>query len=180
MLREDHQRVQELFTRFERADDDEKDEIAQTTIQELTVHATLEEEIFYPAAREAVDEEDLLDEAQEEHHVVKLLMSELKKMRAKDERFDAKFKVMAESVKHHVEEEESELFPQLEGKLDAEELGEQMEARKQKLQQSASRSTGRSSPRRGGGTKSKSGSGQSAKKQAASKKKKGKSSGRRR
>jgi hemerythrin superfamily protein len=184
MLREDHQKVQELFTQFEQSDDDEtKDEIAQTAIQELTVHATLEEEIFYPAAQEVIDQDELINEAQEEHHVVKLLIGELKKMRAGDERFDAKFKVMAESVKHHIKEEESELFPMLQGKLDSDELGEQLESRKQKLQQAGARSSGRSSAQRGGATggKSKSRSGKAGKTtQAAGKKKKKKVSGGRR
>jgi hemerythrin-like domain-containing protein len=182
MLREDHQKVKELFTRFEQSDDDEtKDEIAQTAIQELTVHATLEEEIFYPAAQEVIDQDDLIEEAQEEHHVVKLIMNELKKMSAGDERFDAKFKVMAESVKHHIEEEESELFPMLQGKLDSDELGQQLENRKEKLQQAASRSSGRTSTKRAtaAGGKSKSASGKAGKTQAAKKKKKKASRGRR-
>jgi hemerythrin-like domain-containing protein len=182
MLREDHQKVKDLFEQFEQSDDEEtKDEIAQTAIQELTVHATLEEEIFYPAAQEVIDQDDLIEEAQEEHHVVKLIMNELKKMSAGDERFDAKFKVMAESVKHHIEEEESELFPMLQGKLDSEQLGQQLESRKQRLQQGASRSTGRTSMKRAAaGGKSKSASGKARKTQSASKKKKKKSSGGRR
>ena len=71
----------------------------------------------------------------EEHHVVKLLIGELKKMSADDDRYDAKYTVLAESVKHHIEEEESELFPKLQGKLDAEEVGAEMESRKEQLQQ---------------------------------------------
>jgi hemerythrin superfamily protein len=184
MLREDHQKVQELFRRFEQSEDEQtKNEIARTAIQELTVHATLEEEIFYPAAQEVVEEEDLIDEAHEEHHVAKLLMNELKKMKAADQRFDAKFKVMAESVKHHIEEEESELFPMLQGKLDSEALGQQMESRKQKLQQGGVRSPARSSGQRrsGAGGRSKSRSGKAVKaRQAATKKKKRKASGGRR
>jgi hemerythrin superfamily protein len=184
MLREDHQKVQELFRRFEQSEDEQtKNEIAQTAIQELTVHATLEEEIFYPAAQEVIEEEDLIDEAQEEHHVAKLLMNELRKMKAKDQRFDAKFKVLAESVKHHIEEEEAELFPMLQGKLDSEALGEQLESRKQKLQQGGVRSSGRSAAQRraAAGGRSKGRSGKSAKAaQAATKKKKSKTSGSRR
>jgi hemerythrin-like domain-containing protein len=71
--------------------------------------------------------------------VVKLLINELRKMSAGDERYDAKYTVLAESVKHHIEEEESELFPKLEGKLDVEEIGTEMDTRKQELQQQPDR-----------------------------------------
>jgi hemerythrin-like domain-containing protein len=135
MLREDHRKVKQLFEQFEQGDEDAKEEICKQTIQELEIHAAVEEEIFYPSAREEVDDEETIDEALEEHHVVKLVLAELKKMSSDDERFDAKYKVLAESVKHHIEEEESELFPSVEGSMDVEEVGQQMEARKQKLQQ---------------------------------------------
>ena len=149
MLREDHRKVQELFQQFESSEDSATQrEVAQKAIQELELHAALEEEIFYPAAMEQLDEPDLINEAQEEHHVVKLLANELKKMRGNEERFKAKFTVMAESVKHHIEEEEGELFPQIEGKLDAEEVGQRLEERKQKLQSKAGSRSSRSSSRR--------------------------------
>ena len=119
MLREDHQKVKRLFEEFENAEGREKEQIVEKTVRELEIHAALEEEIFYPAAEEQVDEKQSIDEAREEHHVVKLLIGELKKMTAEDERYDAKYTVLAESVKHHIEEEESELFPKLEGKIDA-------------------------------------------------------------
>jgi hemerythrin-like domain-containing protein len=138
MLREDHRKVQQLFENFEQASDS-KEQICEQTITELETHTMLEEEIFYPAAQEQVEEKELIDEAQEEHHVVKLIMAELKKMGASDERFEAKFKVMSESVKHHIEEEESELFPMVEDKLDVESLGQQMQERKEELQQKPSR-----------------------------------------
>jgi hemerythrin-like domain-containing protein len=111
-------------------------------VRELEVHAALEEEIFYPAADEQIDQKETIDEAREEHHVVKLLIGELKKMSAADERYDAKYKVLSESVKHHIEEEESELFPKLEGELDAEGLGAQMETRKQELQRQSRKRSG--------------------------------------
>src|SRR5262245_15543087 len=136
MLQEDHRKVKKLFEEFEHAQEDQvKERIVETTVQELEIHAALEEEIFYPAAEEQTGEKESIDEAREEHHVVKLLIGELKKMSADDERYDAKYTVLAENVKHHIEEEESELFPKLEGKLDAEELGAQMETRKKQLQQ---------------------------------------------
>jgi len=136
MLREDHRKVKELFEEFEHTEQSQaKEQIVKATVQELEVHAALEEEMFYPGAEEQIDEKESIDEAREEHHVVKLLLGELKKMNAENERYDAKYKVLAESVKHHIDEEESVLFPKLEGKLNAEGLGTEMEARKQQLQQ---------------------------------------------
>ena len=141
MLREDHRKVKDLFEHFEGTDSGDKKEIVDTTLRELEIHTSIEEEIFYPAARLALQElegdegDDVIDEAWEEHHVVKLLAAELKKMRSSDERYDAKFTVLAESVKHHIKEEEEELFPKLESHIDGEELGEKMMVRKQKLQQ---------------------------------------------
>src|SRR5262245_14704471 len=132
MLREDHRKVKKLFEEFEHTEEEQsKEQIVEHTLRELEVHAALEEEIFYPAAEEQIGEKDSIDEAREEHHVVKLLIGELKKMRADDDRYDAKYTVLAESVKHHIEEEESELFPKLEGRLDAAE----METRKEQLQE---------------------------------------------
>jgi hemerythrin-like domain-containing protein len=142
MLRQDHEKVKGLFEEFENAEGQAKEEIVANTVRELEVHAALEEEIFYPAAEEQVDEKESIDEAREEHHVVKLLIGELKKMSAEDERYDAKYTVLAESVKHHIEEEESELFPKLEGKIDAEELGAKMETRKQELQRQPEKRSG--------------------------------------
>src|SRR4051812_9130985 len=135
MLREDHRKVQELFRQFEEAEDNRtKKQIAQTTLKELKVHAALEEELFYPAVRQQIDEEEKIDEAEEEHHVAKLLIAELSKMKPSDKRFDAKFKVLAESVKHHIEEEEGEVIPEVEGELDTDTLGEKMAQRKQTLE----------------------------------------------
>lgn len=135
MLREDHRKVQELFKEFQESRDGaRKKHIAETALNELQVHAALEEEIFYPAVREEIDEEEKIDEAQEEHHVVKLLISELEKMDPDDERYGAKFQVLAESVKHHIDEEESSVIPEVEDALDGAELGERMAERKQQLQ----------------------------------------------
>ncbi|MBI4524001.1 MAG: hemerythrin domain-containing protein [Deltaproteobacteria bacterium] len=133
MLREDHRKVQELFEQFENAQDNkEKRQIAETALHEIEIHTTLEEEIFYPAAREEIAEEEM-DKAEEEHHLVELLASELEKAGPQDKRFSAKFKVLAESVKHHIEEEESTLIPQIEDSLDAAKLGERMAERKEEL-----------------------------------------------
>jgi hemerythrin-like domain-containing protein len=138
MLREDHHKVKELFQAFERSDERrEKERIAEQTLHELEVHTALEEQIFYPAAQEQVDEKERIHEAIEEHHVAKLLLGELRKMSPDDKHFDAKYKVLAESVKHHIQDEEWRLLPQLEDTLDAERIGQRMEARKQKLEQSS-------------------------------------------
>jgi hemerythrin-like domain-containing protein len=171
MLKQDHRKVEELFKQFEETEDDSvKEQICELTIQELETHAAVEEEIFYPAAQPHVDEAELIDEAREEHHVVKLLLGELKKMSAGDERFDAKYKVLSESVKHHVEEEESELFPMVQSDLDAEALGQKMQARKEKLQRQGANGSGAKKSRPSRSAKSR--SGKSARGRRASGKKK--------
>jgi hemerythrin-like domain-containing protein len=138
MLKQDHRKVEELFEQFEKAEDSgTKRQIVETTIGELQVHAAVEEEIFYPALREAIAEEEKVDEAEEEHHVMKMLLAELEEMAPGDARYDAKYKVLAESVKHHVEEEESEIFPEVESKLDNVELGLKMAERKEELEREA-------------------------------------------
>lgn len=148
MLRQDHRKVQELFKRFEETEDPaSKKQIAQTALHELRVHAALEEELFYPAAREEISEEEKIAEAEEEHHAAKLLISELEDMEPEDEHYDAKFKVLAESVKHHIEEEESSVIPEIEGGIDGGDLGEKMAERKQELEQEIENG---STPRRGG------------------------------
>lgn len=134
LLREDHQKVQDLFEEFEGADSRSQQRIADQALTELEVHAKLEEGLVYPAIREALDEKDMMDEALEEHHVAELLIKELRKMGPKDERYHAKFKVLAEMVKHHIEEEESDMLPQAEETdIDMEELGQEAMALKEKL-----------------------------------------------
>ena len=114
-LREDHRKVQQLFEEFEAAtDSEEKQGIVEHAIKALQEHSYVEEKVLYPAFERALDEEQLMNEALEEHHVVHLLIAELKKITAGDERFDAKFTVLAENVKHHIKEEEGEMFPQVE------------------------------------------------------------------
>ena len=117
MLMEDHKRVKRAFRDGEKLteqeDDDGLEQIARRTCAELTVHATLEEELFYPALRKEIRETDLLDEAEVEHTSAKTLIAELEQMDASDPKFAATFKVLGEYVKHHIREEEGELFPQL-------------------------------------------------------------------
>src|SRR5207237_4833742 len=115
MLREDHRKVKDLFEEFEKAEeDDEKGRIVHTALTALEIHATVEEEIFYPAVREQIDDDDQMDEPLEDNHAARLLIGELQEMKPGDEHFDAKFKVLAESVKHHIEEEETEMLPKAE------------------------------------------------------------------
>lgn len=114
MLKEDHAKVKELFEEFESADSQEQAEIAATAIFELEIHAELEEKLIYPAIREAIDDSDMMNEAVEEHHLVHVLITELKKLKPKDEKFHAKFTVLSELVKHHIEEEEGEMLPEAE------------------------------------------------------------------
>lgn len=139
LLKEDHKTVEKLFKQFEKAGDDahaEKRKIADQVIEELTTHTWIEEKIFYPAAREAApDTKDDVLESVEEHHVVLWMLSELTDLDPADERFDAKMTVLMENVRHHVEEEEKEWFPNIRkamGRNRLTELGEQMEAAKKK------------------------------------------------
>jgi Hemerythrin HHE cation binding domain len=135
ILREDHKKVQKLFKEFEKAkQESEKEHIVRTACQELTVHAQLEEEIFYPAVRAAIKDVELLDEAEVEHASAKQLISELEAMSPGDELFDAKFTVLGEYVNHHIKEEQGEMFPKIEKTdLDLKELGSQLTERKEQL-----------------------------------------------
>jgi len=137
LLKNDHKTVEKLFKRFEKAGDDSdktKREVVDAIIQELSVHAAIEEQVFYPAVREALpDLDDTVLEALEEHHVAKWTLSELAAMSPDHERFDAKVTVLIESVRHHVEEEESELFPDVRkalGRKTLSQIGDAMEEAK--------------------------------------------------
>ena len=136
LLRADHQLVQELFDKFEKArTDQQKATLAAQICAELTVHAQIEEEIFYPAVREAIDDEDLMDEAEVEHASAKDLIAQIENSEPGGEQFDAKVTVLGEYVKHHVKEEQSEMFPKIrKADLDLKELGASISARKAELQ----------------------------------------------
>ena len=135
MLREDHKKVKGLFEEFEQAEDaTTKKRIVETALTELEVHSKLEEELIYPAIRAEIDNDELMDEALEEHHVVHGLLGELKKMKPGNERYDAKFTVLAENVRHHIKEEESEMFSKAEDcEIDWETLCSQVVKRKEQL-----------------------------------------------
>ena len=152
LLRADHQEVQNLFDKFEKTrSDDRKAALAEQICNELTVHAQIEEEIFYPAAREAVRDKDLLDEATVEHQSAKDLIAQIESSKPGDELFDAKVKVLGEYIRHHVKEEQNELFPQVrKTKLDLKALGERLMARKQQLMAGGGSGAGDSSGADGG------------------------------
>jgi hemerythrin superfamily protein len=136
MLKADHRHVQDLFTKFEDADKRARASIADEALTALEVHAALEEELVYPAVAEVIDDEELINEAKEEHHVAKVLIKELRKMDAEDEGFSTKFKVLGELVSHHIEEEEGEMFPQAqEGGFEPESISDEVSKRKAKLMQ---------------------------------------------
>ena len=135
MLQKDHQKVKDLFDEFEQAEDARtKHRIINETIHELDVHAKLEESLIYPAIRKEIDDKKVMDEALEEHHVAHVLLNELKRMKGSDGRYEAKFKVLGESIKHHVKEEEGTLFPKAEKiDLDWDMLAEKATTRKETL-----------------------------------------------
>ena len=128
LLKQDHQKVEKLFKRFEDAGDRafvEKRRIVDRIIEELSVHAAIEEQLFYPVTRATVDDvEDVALESLEEHHVMKVLLAELQHLDPHHERFDAKVTVLMENVRHHVDEEESEYFPKVRDELGRKGLGE--------------------------------------------------------
>jgi hemerythrin superfamily protein len=142
MLKSDHKTVKALFNKFAALKDDgdadngdERLAIVQQICNALTVHTTIEEEIFYPAVREAIEDEDLMDEALVEHAGAKDLVSQLKEMDAEDDLFDAKVTVLGEQIDYHVKEEEGDMFPKAKkAKVDLAELGAAMEARRQEME----------------------------------------------
>lgn len=137
LLKADHKEVNAMFKAFDKTDTDlEKQRLATQICAALTVHAQIEEEIFYPAAYDALDADgdDLLDEAQVEHQSAKALIAEIESMQVGEPLFDAKVKVLGEYIAHHVEEEEGELFTECrDAGIDLKELGAQLAARKLEL-----------------------------------------------
>ena len=137
LLREDHKNVEKSFKRFERAGDKAyttKRAIVDSIIEELSVHAVIEEQLFYPVTRATVPEtEDIALESLEAHHIVKWVLNDLDSIAAEDERFNAKVTVLMETVRHHVEEEEEHYFPKVRdelGRKSLNELGDELMAAK--------------------------------------------------
>jgi len=142
LLDADHRAVKKMFKEYEeltgsraRGAAQKKLELARQICMELTVHAQLEEEIFYPAVRAAIKDTDLLDEAEVEHQSAKDLIAQIQEAAEPDDMFDAKVKVLGEYVDHHIKEEKGEIFPKARAarKLDLMGMREELEARKEEL-----------------------------------------------
>jgi len=138
MLMADHKKVKKLFSDFDKLKDEESDEDKSAIVEQicnaLKIHTELEEEIFYPAVRKAIDDSDLMDEALVEHAGAKELIAQLEDARPDDELYDAKVTVLGEQIDHHVKEEEGQMFPKAKkAKVDTEALGATMLKRKMAL-----------------------------------------------
>lgn len=141
LLIQDHEAVKKLFEQYEAAGDTAyrtKQALFESIKGELLVHMDIEETIFYPSVKATPSEElkDEIREADEEHHVAKLLIAEISKMKPEDEQYDAKVTVLKENIEHHVKEEENEMFPNTKKRLSKaklEQLGDEMEERKEAL-----------------------------------------------
>jgi len=140
LLTNDHAEVNELFEQYKALAEDEgsmttdKQSLAEEICTMLTVHAAIEEEIFYPAVRDALDDSKLLDEAEVEHQAAKDLIEQIQDSDPSDPLYDARVNVLGEYVNHHVQEEEGELFPQVrDTELDLDSLGAEMSARQEEL-----------------------------------------------
>jgi hemerythrin superfamily protein len=135
LLRADHKLVNSLFEQYESAKSPTKKKALVAQIcMELTVHAQIEEEIFYPQVQDALKDHELVPEAVVEHATLKDLIAQIEDAEPDSEMYDARVKVLSEYVKHHVKEEQNEIFPKVkESKLDLTELGEQLAQRKEEL-----------------------------------------------
>jgi hemerythrin superfamily protein len=135
LLKADHKRVSDLYAQYEKTRSvAKKRSLVASICQELSVHAQVEEEIFYPAVKAALKDKELVPEAQVEHATLKELIAQVQDKEPDGELFDAKIKVMSEYTKHHVKEEQSEMFPKArKTRLDMNALGEQIAARKKEL-----------------------------------------------
>jgi hemerythrin-like domain-containing protein len=151
LLEADHDKVLALFEHFEDIKDSRAEKEKQTIVadacRELTIHTKLEEEVFYPAVRGALDDEDLMNEALVEHDGAKSLIQDLEGMDAGDEMFNAKFIVLSEYIKHHVKEERQEMFPKVRATdVDLKALGAKMLERKAQLMKGNGSGAGRPRP----------------------------------
>jgi vacuolar-type H+-ATPase subunit I/STV1 len=139
LLTADHQTVKGLFKEFEKLTqqddvDEQKAQLVQQICNELTIHAQVEEEIFYPAVREAIDDDDLMDEADIEHASAKDLIAQLQELEPGDDKYDARVTVLGEYVDHHVKEEEGEMFGKArKADVNTAELGARIAERKEEL-----------------------------------------------
>jgi len=141
LLKADHREVEKMHKQYEKlvkdeADADQRGELAARICMALTVHATVEEEVFYPPVRAAIDDDDIMDHADVEHDSAKDLIAQIEAMDPDDSHYDAKVTVLCEYVAHHVKEEEEEMFPKARKAkdLDFDALGAEMTARKAELE----------------------------------------------
>ena len=137
LLKEDHRKVEKLFKEIEEAPPGKREQIYNEINKELTIHAELEEKLFYPAADAAKQTHELALEAMEEHKQMKIVLADLEQADKKTETWLAGFKVLMEDVQHHVKEEETELFPKIKKEVLSEQqlkaVGQQMEEMKSRL-----------------------------------------------
>ncbi|HJW56768.1 MAG TPA: hemerythrin domain-containing protein [Burkholderiaceae bacterium] len=140
LLTADHRKVMQMFDDFSemedngKAGDDKKQILVERICTELTMHSQVEEELFYPALRDALEDHAQLDEAEVEHAMANELVSELESMQPGDDLYDAKVTVLGEYTRHHIEEEQKELFPKAKkAKVDMAALGEEIQKRKEEL-----------------------------------------------
>lgn len=138
ILIEDHKKVAALFAEFQEikghADDETKQTLVEIACTELVIHAQVEEEFLYPALRDAFNEQGLIDEAEVEHALARQLIGELEAMHPGDDLYDAKFTVLGEYVKHHIEEEQNRIFPRMKKTaMDLESLGQDIRQRRNEL-----------------------------------------------
>ena len=136
MLKQDHDKVEQAFKAFEKGDHADMAacrQLIMAVCQDLKAHSTLEEEIFYPPVRDVMEDDDIMNQALVEHETAKMLIEQLENMQEDDPNFHATFTVLGEYVRHHVKEEEGEMFPKIrelfdEGQL--EQLGKELESAK--------------------------------------------------
>ena len=137
MLKQDHDKVEKAFKEFEhlaREDAEACHDLVMSVCEELKIHTTLEEEIFYPAVHDAIDDEEIMNEAAVEHETARMLIEQLENMPEDDPNYHATFKVLGEYVRHHVREEEGAMFPAArKTSLDFAALGARMRERREEL-----------------------------------------------
>ena len=134
LLMEDHEYVKKAFRAFEKLDEEDQPALVKQVCAALKVHTKIEEEIFYPAVRKAIKDEDLMNEAEVEHDSAKVLIRQLERMKPSNPKFAATFTVLGEYVNHHVKEEESEMFPKARrARINLKGLGAKLMGRKIRL-----------------------------------------------
>lgn len=135
ILKKDHGKVQKIFQNFDKAEDEAtRQKLVESACNELTIHTQVEEELFYPAARQVLSDGKLLDEASVEHESASQLIDKLQEMQPGQDKYEAIFTVLGEYVNHHIREEEDDLFPKVKkSELDLEALGQRIMERKEQL-----------------------------------------------